>query len=162
MTVGLILQPSPIKHALHTDCRGLIVSTCLFGYFFWSSFGERPHHILGCQRVDMNSCLSQAWALIRSSTSKDWIMSCCPHVCRSVLCCRTAGDKQSALRLQLSETGVKKLFMQPAGGWCVYTDGWDTLSHTAHCSLCIDSWTRSCREHFQTKKHHFYVECYHF
>lgn len=84
-----------------------------------------PRRTLRCWHVDKSSCLSQPCVLIRSSTSKDWIIACCPRACRSLPCCRTAGDRQSALSLRA--LGGKKTESSPcsqreAGGWCVYTD----------------------------------------
>lgn len=91
-------------------------SYCASVYFFyfggvcWASPSNSapPRRTLGHWRVDKSSCLSQPCALIRSSTSKDWIMACCPHAGRSLPCCRTAGDRQSALNLWISRTGEKK------------------------------------------------------
>lgn len=87
---------------------------CVLIFFILEEFVERPRQILspspspgGCSgawHVDKSSCLSQPCALIRSSTSKDWIMACCPHACRSLPCCRTAGDRQSVLNLWVSGT----------------------------------------------------------
>ena len=73
----------------------------------------------GAWHVDKSSCLSQPCALIRSSTSKDWIMACCPHACRSLPCCRTAGDRQSALNLWVSATRRRRKKSEEA----VYTVG---------------------------------------
>lgn len=84
-----------------------------------------PRGTLRCWHVDKSSCLSQPCVLIRSSTSKDWIIACCPRACRSLPCCRTAGDRQSALSLRAlggKKTESSRCSQREAGGWCVYTD----------------------------------------
>lgn len=84
-----------------------------------------PRRTLRCWHVDKSSCLSQPCVLIRSSTSKDWIIACCPRACRSLPCCRTAGDRQSALSLRAlggKKTESSRCSQREAGGWCVYTD----------------------------------------
>lgn len=123
-----------------TCCLG---DVCVFLSLFCfppEEFVEQPRQILspwrtlGCWRVDKSSCLSQPSMLIRSSTSKDWIMACCPHARRSLPCCRTAGDKQSVLNLRVS--GRKKEFrkqsVQSAGDrrmMCLHwhLHNWDVL-----------------------------------
>lgn len=117
---------------------------CVFVGFFLRSLLNGPVKILsprrtlGCWRVDKSSCLSQPRALIRSSTSKDWIMACCPHACRSLPCSGTAGDRQSALNLWVSwrkEEKKKKIRkrglcrQQETEGWCVYIDMCTTRKH---------------------------------
>ncbi len=115
-----------------------LLCVCVF-LFFFLEFVERPRQILsprrtlGCWHVDKSSCLSQPCALIRSSTSKDWIMACCPRACRSLPCCRTAGDRQSALNLWVSGTRKKirsgSCSQQETEGWCVYIDICTTEIH---------------------------------
>lgn len=123
---------------------------CVFTPFFFFHCTEEfvewpcqilpPPRVLGCWHVDKSSCLSQPCALIRSSTSKDWIMACCPHACRSLPCCRTAGDRQSELNLRASgirEKKIKKPSMQSAGDGRMTCLHWhlhngDTLVHILH------------------------------
>lgn len=55
-----------------------------------------PQRTRRCWRIDKTSCHSQPCVVIRSSTSKDWIMACC---LRSLPCSTTGGDRQSTLNL---------------------------------------------------------------
>lgn len=105
---------------LHVHFQEHVSVRCVFNFFggkFWvaPSNPVHPPHLptpprrtLRCWHVDKSSCLSQPCVLIRSSTSKDWIIACCPRACRSLPCCRTAGDRQSALSLR-ALGGEKKL-----------------------------------------------------
>lgn len=130
-------------------CRAEDILWCVFNFLgekFWVApsnpvhpphLSTPPQRTLRCWHVDKSSCLSQPCVLIRSSTSKDWIIACCPRACRSLPCCRTAGDRQSALSLRA--LGGKKNWeqsVQSAGGrWMMclhwHQHNWEIL--TQHC-----------------------------
>lgn len=96
-----------------------------------------PRRTLRCWHVDKSSCLSQPCVLIRSSTSKDWIIACCPRACRSLPCCRTAGDRQSALSLRAlgGEKNWEQSVQSAGGRWMMclhwHQHNWEIL--TQHC-----------------------------
>lgn len=132
-------------------CRAEDILWCVFNSFgekFWvvpsnpvhPPLSTPPRGTLRCWHVDKSSCLSQPCVLIRSSTSKDWIIACCPRACRSLHDHTMLQDSRGqAISAQSPGTGREKNWeqsVQSAGGrWMMclhwHQHNWEIL--TQHC-----------------------------